>query len=318
MLRLILNRILQAIPVLLVVVTIVFVVTRVMPGNPAMIILGPQASKEDVAELTEELGLNKSIPEQYFNYIAGVLQGDLGKSYRYDTGVATLVIEKLPNTLILAVSSIILALLIGIPVGIISAVKHYTLFDYGAMFFALLGVSVPAFWLGLMLILIFSVNLGVLPSMGMGLLSEGLWEFLSHLILPAICLSTGSMATFARITRSSMLEVINKDYIKAQRAKGLTESRVIVKHALKNAFPPILTTIGMRFSGLMGGAVMVETIFTWPGMGKLIVDAIGNKDYALIQGCVLFLALMYVFINLIVDFLYMYLNPKVSYEAQKV
>ncbi|WP_461811218.1 nickel ABC transporter permease [Faecalimonas sp.] len=316
MLKIILKRILQLIPVLFIVIAIVFTVTRLIPGNPAMIILGPQASVEAVEKLTEELGLNESIPKQFAMYLGGVLKGDFGTSYRYNQPVLDLLLEKLPNTLYLTVASIIIALLIGIPVGIISAVKQYSIFDYTAMFGALIGVSIPSFWLGLMLVLIFSVNLGWLPSIGMGEMANGIGDMLKHLILPAFCLSTGSMAEFARITRSSMLEVINQDYIKAVRAKGIKENKVIIKHALKNAMPPIITVIGMRFSFLMGGAILVETIFTWPGMGRLIVDAIGNKDYAVIQGCVLFMAIFYVLINLIVDIIYTYLNPKVSYENE--
>lgn len=313
MIKMILKRLFQLIPVMLIVVTIVFVITRLMPGNPAIIILGPQASVADVEKLNQELGLDKSIPEQYIRYISDVLRGDLGKSYRYNQPVMDLILQKIPNTLILAVASIVLALLIGIPMGIISAIKQYTAFDYFAMFTALVGVSVPSFWLGLLLLLLFSVNLGWLPAMGMGSLNNGLGDVLLHLLLPAVCLSTGSMANFARITRSSMLNVLSQDYIKALRSKGIKESRVIIKHALKNALPPIITVIGMRFSTLMGGAIMVETIFTWPGMGKLIVDAIGNMDYSVIQGCVLFLAIMYVAVNLLVDIIYLYLNPKVSY-----
>lgn len=316
MLKIILKRVLQLLPVLFIVVTIVFTVTRLIPGNPAMIILGPQASVEAVDKLTEELGLNKSIPEQFIMYLNGVLHGDFGTSYRYNQPVLNLLLEKLPNTLYLSVASIILALLIGIPVGMVSAVKQYSVFDYTAMFGALIGVSIPSFWLGIMLVLLFCVNLGWLPSIGMGDMANGLGDMIKHLILPAFCLSTGSMANFARITRSSMLEVVNQDYVKAVRAKGIKESKVIMKHALKNAMPPIVTVIGMRFSFLMGGAILVETIFSWPGMGRLIVEAIGNKDYAVIQGCVLFMAIFYVLINLIVDIIYLYLNPKVSYESE--
>ena len=236
--------------------------------------------------VTEEWN-NNSIPKQFLDYIKGVLHGDFGKSYRYGQPVLKLLLQKLPNTVYLTVTSIIIALIIGIPMGIISAVKQYSLFDYFSMFTALIGVSMPSFWLGTMLVLLFGVTLGWLPSIGMGSIEKGLWSVISHLIMPAFCLSTGSMATFARITRSSMLDVINQDYIKAVRAKGIREFVVIMKHGMKNAFPPILTVIGMRFSHLMAGAIMVETIFIWPGMGRFVVEAIGNKDYAIIQGCVL-------------------------------
>lgn len=305
------------VPVLLVVVTVVFTVTRVMPGNPAMIILGPQASADAVAKLTEELGLNRGIPEQFGQYLLGVLRGDLGKSYRYNRPVLTILAEKLPNTIYLALSSVFIAVLVGIPVGILSACKPYSIFDYLSMFAALIGVSIPPFWLGLMLVLVFSVHLGWLPSIGMGSFSNGIGDALSHLLMPAFCLSTGSMANFARVTRASMLDVINQDYIRAARAKGIAESSVVFRHALKNALPPIVTVIGMRFSFLMGGAILVESIFSWPGMGRLIVEAIGNKDYAVIQGSVLLMAFIYVFVNLVVDIAYLYLNPKIAYETER-
>lgn len=317
MLKMILKRILQLIPVLLITMSITFVITRVLPGNPAVSILGPQASAEDIEKMEEEMGLNDPFPVQYVNYIGGVLTGDLGTSYRYNQPVAGLILEKLPNTLQLALSSLLIALLIGIPVGIISAVKQYSVFDYVAMITALVGVSMPTFWLGLMLVLVFSVNLGWFPTMGMGSLSNGLGDFLSHLFLPALCLSFGSMANFARISRSSMLEVINQDYMKAVRAKGIREWVVIMKHGLKNALPPIVTVLGMRIASLMTGAIMIETIFSWPGIGRLIVDAINNNDFEMIQGTVLFMAVLYVGVNLIVDIAYLYINPKVSYESER-
>jgi peptide/nickel transport system permease protein len=317
MLKIIVKRIVQLAPVLFVVVTVVFVITRLIPGNPAMIVLGPQAPVEAVQRMTIEMGLDKSIPEQFGRYLLGVVQGDLGKSYRYNQPVLKILLEKLPNTIYLAVVSIVMAILVGIPAGIVSACKQYSFFDYACMLAALVGVSMPSFWLGLMLALVFSVHLGWLPSIGMGSFSNGIGDVLSHLIMPAFCLSTGSMANFARVTRASMLDVIHQDYIKASRAKGLRKSSVILKHALKNALPPIVTVIGMRFSFLMGGAILVESIFSWPGMGRLIVEAIGNKDYAVIQGSVLLMAFVYVTINLIVDIVYLYLNPKITYETEK-
>lgn len=315
--KLILKRILESIPVLIVVVSLVFAITRIIPGNPAIVILGPQASAEDVYELNEELGLNDSIPDQFINYVKGVAQGDLGKSYSYNEPVSDLLKDTFPNTAILAGFSILLALIIGVPIGIVSATKQYSIFDYISMILALIGISMPIFWLGLMLVLVFSVNLGWLPSMGMGSLQNGLWDYISHLILPTICLATIPAANFARITRSSMLETINLDYVKALRAKGLSEKVVIWKHGLKNALPPIITVLGMQISSSLGGAILTETIFSWPGMGKLMVDAINNRDYGLVQGSVLYLAFIYVVINLIVDIVYMYINPKISYESGK-
>lgn len=317
MLKMILKRILQLIPVLLITMSITFVITRVLPGNPAVSILGPQASAEDIARMEEEMGLNDPMPVQYVKYMTGVLTGDLGTSYRYNRPVAELIMEKIPNTLQLAVTSLVLALLIGVPLGIVSAVKQYSIFDYAAMIIALIGVSMPAFWLGLMLVLVFSVNLGWFATMGMGSFANGFGDVISHLFLPALCLSFGSMANFARISRSSMLEVIDQDYMKAVRAKGIRESVVILKHGLKNALPPIVTVLGMRISALMTGAIMIETIFAWPGIGRLIVDAINNNDFEMIQGTVLFMAILYVTVNLVVDIVYLYINPKVSYESER-
>lgn len=317
MLKIILKRVLQIIPILFIVVTLVFGITRVIPGDPAAVMLGPQASADEVMKLRDELGLNDSISKQYGTYMKGLLKGDLGKSYSYSESVAKLIKETFPNTLVLASCSIVLALFIGIPLGIISAIKQYSIFDYISMIAALIGVSMPIFWLGLMLVLVFSVKLGWLPSMGMGSMDNGIGDVISHLVLPTIALSTIPSATFARITRSSMLESVKQDYVKALRAKGLSESVVIWKHVLKNALPPIVTVLGLQISSALSGAILTETIFNWPGMGKLIVDAIGNRDYALVQGAVLFIAIIYVAINLLVDIVYMYINPKVSYDSVK-
>lgn len=317
MIKMILKRIFQLIPVLLITMSMTFVITRVLPGNPAVSILGPQATAEDIAKMEEEMGLHDPMPVQYINYMKRILTGDLGTSYRYNRPVADLIFEKLPNTLQIALVSLIIALLIGVPVGIISAVKQYSAFDYISMIAALIGVSMPSFWLGLMLVLIFSVNLGWFPTMGMGVISNGIGDVISHLFLPSLCLSFGSMANFARISRSSMLEVIDQDYMKAVRAKGIRENVVIIKHGLKNALPPIVTVLGMRIAALMTGAIMIETIFAWPGIGRLIVDAINNNDFEMIQGTVLFMAILYVTVNLVVDIIYLYINPKVSYESER-
>ena len=317
MIKMILKRIFQLIPVLVNTMCMTFVITRVLPGNPAVSILGPQATVEDIAKMEEEMGLHDPMPVQYINYMKRILTGDLGTSYRYNRPVADLIFEKLPNTLQIALASLIIALLIGVPVGIISAVKQYSLFDYISMIAALIGVSMPSFWLGLMLVLIFSVNLGWFPTMGMGVISNGIGDVISHLFLPSLCLSFGSMANFARISRSSMLEVIDQDYMKAVRAKGIRENVVIIKHGLKNALPPIVTVLGMRIAALMTGAIMIETIFSWPGIGRLIVDAINNNDFEMIQGTVLFMAILYVTVNLVVDIIYLYINPKVSYESER-
>lgn len=317
MLKVILNRIIQLIPILLIVIVVTFGITRIIPGDPASVILGPQASSEDIANLRVELGLDKSLIEQFGMYLQGLLQGNLGMSYSYGQPVSELISESFPNTILLTITSITLALFVGIPSGIISATKQYSKLDYILMVVSLIGVSMPIFWLGLMLVLVFSVNLGWLPSLGMGSLDAGIWNYLSYLILPTIALATIPAATFARVTRSSMLETVKQDYIKALRAKGLKEKKIVWKHALKNALPPIITVIGIQISSLLSGAILTETIFSWPGMGKLIVDSISNRDYAVVQGTVLFIALIYIFINLIVDIVYMYINPKVSYDSSK-
>ncbi|WPK11301.1 ABC transporter permease [Lysinibacillus louembei] len=311
----ILKRLINLIPTLLVVGIIVFVITRMIPGDPASVMLGPQASVEDVENLREELGLNKSLPLQFVSYIADLAQLNLGYSYSYSETVFSLIAERFPNTVILAIAALLIAALIGIPAGILAARKQNTIVDYIVMLISLIGVSMPIFWLGVMLVLFFSVNLGWLPATGMGNIEEGLWPFVRHLILPACALATIPMATFARITRSSMLEVISQDYIKTARSKGLKEYLVIGKHAFKNALTPILTVLGMQISNLLGGAVLTETIFSWPGMGRLIVEAIDKRDFVVVQGTVIFIAFIFVLVNLIVDVLYKVVNPKVNLDS---
>lgn len=314
MLKTICKRIIQVIPILFVVVTITFVLTRMIPGNPARTLLGPQASPDEIVRMEQEMGLDKSKLEQYIDYVGNVLQGDFGKSYSYNQPVLTLILERLPATLLITLTGLAIAILVGIPIGVLSAVKQYSALDYILMVVALVGVSMPIFWLGLMLVLTFSVNLGWLPAMGMGSLSNGLWDVIRHMILPCLCLATIPAATFARITRSSMLEVITTDSVKALRSRGIRESMVIWKHAFKNALPPIVTVLGLQLATSFTGAILTETIFSWPGMGTMIVNAINNRDYALIQGTVLFIAVIFVFVNLLVDLAYMVINPRVNYE----
>ncbi|HJD37939.1 ABC transporter permease [Blautia sp. An46] len=315
MLKTILKRILQSIPTLFIVITITFVLTRMIPGNPALTMLGPQAPKESVEQLEQELGLDKSKGEQYIMYLKQILSGDFGRSYSYNQSVVELIMERVPNTLVITLTSLFIALILGMIVGIVSAVRQYSILDYIFMVLALIGVSMPIFWMGLMLVLLFSVNLGWLPAMGMGDPANGMWDVISHMILPCFCLATIPMATFARITRSSMLEVVNSDSVKALRARGLKEGVVIWKHALKNALPPIVTVLGLQLATAFTGAILTESIFSWPGMGTMIVSAIDNRDYALIQGVVLFTAIVFVVINLIVDVVYTIINPKVNYES---
>lgn len=315
MLKTILKRILQCIPTLFVVVSITFVLTRMIPGNPAITILGPQASPQDIAEMEIKLGLDKSMLEQYIDYMTGVSKGDFGTSYVYNRPVTSLIAEKVPQTLMITITALVIALIIGVCIGILSALKQYSIFDYFFMILALIGVSMPIFWLGLMLVSLFSVQLGWLPALGIGSIDKGLWDVISHMILPCFCLATIPMATFARITRSSMLEVIHNDSINALRARGIKERSIIWKHALKNALPPIVTVFGLQLASAFTGAILTESIFSWPGMGTMIVSAIDNRDYMLIQGTVLFMAIVFVVVNLIVDIIYMLINPRVSYEG---
>ena len=315
MLKTILKRILQCIPTMFIVVTFTFILTRMIPGSPAATILGPQASAADIAEMEIKLGLDQPYWKQFMDYILDVLQGDFGDSYMYNRPVLDLIAERIPNTLQITVTALIIALIIGVGIGMFSALHQYSILDYVFMVLALVGVSMPIFWLGLMLVNLFSVQLGWLPTQGRGDLAIGLWDFVSHMILPCACLSTIPMATFARITRSSMLEVIHNDSIKALRARGISERSVIWKHALKNALPPIVTVLGLQIASCFTGAILTESIFTWPGMGTMIVNAITNRDYMLIQGVVLFFALVFVIVNLVVDVVYMLINPRVSYEG---
>lgn len=306
------RRILQVIPTLLIVSIIVFFVTRMLPGNPAAVMLGPQANAEDIARLTAELGLDKSIPVQFLQFLKDLVTFNFGESLTYHEPVISLILERFPNTMILAMSALILAIVIGVPLGIFAAYKQNSVIDYLITTFSLVGVSMPIFWLGVMLVLLFSVNLGWLPATGMGDFSSDPVGFFKHLILPSIALSTIPMAEFARIIRSSMLEVFSQDYIKAAKAKGISQFVVIFKHAFKNALTPLLTVLGLQFSNLLGGAVLTETIFSWPGMGLLIVDAIEKRDFIVVQNTVVFIALIYVTINLIVDILYKVVNPKIN------
>lgn len=316
MLKLIVKRLINMIPTLLVVATIVFIITRLIPGDPAAVMLGPQASVEDIAKLRDKLGLNEPIIMQYLHYLGDLVRGDLGTSLSYNQPVLSIIMERFPNTLLLSVCALLIALVIGIPAGIVSATRQYSFLDYALMILALIGVSMPIFWLGVMLVLFFSVELGWFPATGMGSLADGFGTFLKHLVLPSFALSTVSMATFARITRSSMLEVIKQDYIKTARAKGLRESLVVWKHALKNALTPLLTVIGMQISMMLGGAVLTETIFSWPGMGRLVVDAIDKRDFVVVQGTVLFIAVIFVLVNLVVDILYQVVNPRVNMDKK--
>jgi len=302
----ILKRLLSLIPVMLGVSLIIFTMMYFTPGDPARIMLGEAAPEEQVQQLRDEMGLNDPFFIQYGNWLRGiVLEGDVGTSFRTRRSVSDEIMDRFPATLQLAAAGAVVSIVIGVPIGIISATKQYSIFDNVSMFVALLGVSMPNFWMAMLLILLFAVNLNWLPSSG---LNQGF----RSLILPAITLGTGSAAIIARMTRSSMLEVIRQDYIRTARAKGQVESKVVNRHALKNALIPIITVIGLQFGGLLGGAILTETVFSIPGVGRLMVDAIAARDFPVVQGGVLFIAVTFSLVNLIVDILYAFVDPRIK------
>ncbi|MBQ9685609.1 MAG: ABC transporter permease [Oscillospiraceae bacterium] len=305
MIKYILKRILYLIPVMLLVTLIVFFLMSITKGDPARIVLGESASVEEVEAMRESMGLNDPFFIRYLRYVQNLfLHGDLGTSYKSGLPVMKEITSALPSTIRLSLAAIIIAVLIGIPIGIISATKQYSLFDNFTMILGLIGISMPVFWLGLLLILLFSVKLGWFPP-------SGLTSF-RHVILPAFTLGTQSIAVFARMTRSSMLEVIRQDYIRTVRAKGQKESRITLDHVLRNALVPIVTVVGIQFGNLLGGAVLCETIFSINGVGRLMVDAIKQRDFPVVQGGVLFISLAFCLINLIIDIVYAFLDPKIK------
>ena len=306
-----LKRILSAIPVLLIVSIVIFLIIHITPGNPASVILGEEATPEQIAELEESLGLNLPIHQQYFNWIVGVFQGDLGTSFFMREPVTTSIADRIVPTFSLAVFAQIIALVIAIPIGVLAANKRGSMTDTTMMIFALLGMSIPSFLLALLLVLLFGVQLGWLPVAGYRALTDGLMEHLKYLILPAISLGMIQAALIARMTRSSMLEVLNMNYIKSARAKGVKNFKLIVKHAFRNALLPILTVVGQTFGSLITGAVVVETVFNIPGIGQLIINSVERRDFAVIQGVILFITFLYIVLNLIIDILYGIVDPRV-------
>ncbi len=309
---------------------------RLIPGDPAHLLLGEFVSPSEVSRIREKLGLDHSYFYQYFIYIRNLLNGDMGMSIRSGVPVFEEIFVRFLATVELSIAAVLISSLIGIMAGVISAVRKYSVFDYVSMVMALVGISMPIFWLGLMLMYFFSVKLGILPIMGrftMGLDYRSLTGLvildslfrgdlnlfinsLKHLILPAFTLATIPMAIIARMTRSSMLEVISKDYIRTARAKGLNQRTVVFKHALKNAFLPIVTVIGLNFGLLLGGAVLTETIFSWPGLGRYVVDSLLARDYPAVQGCLLLFAVIMVIMNLIVDMIYFYIDPRLRVDGK--
>jgi peptide/nickel transport system permease protein len=312
----VLGRLVSAVPVLFGVSVVIFLLMKLIPGDAAQVLAGPSATREEVELIREDLGLNEPLLVQYGTWLARAARGDLGRSVELKAPVTTMVLERFKNTAILAAASMLLAVTLGVSAGVISATRPLSLFDRLAMVAALFGNSMPTFWLGLVLILVGSLGLGLFPSNGMYDVRSpgGLPDLLHHLVLPSITLAGVSAAILARVTRSSMLEVINREYVTTARAKGLGDHRVIWGHALKNAMLPVVTVMGVQMGYLLGGSILVETVFSWPGLGLQLFRAISSRDLPLVQGGVMLVSAIFVFLNLAIDVLYAFLDPRVRYS----
>ena len=311
----IIQRLLHLVPVLLGVSLAVFLLLQLTPGDPATAILGVQATPEEVARIRRAMGLDRPWWVQYGIWLGNVVRGDLGTSYQNKRPVSLLITQRLPATVELAAASLLVAATLGISTGVLSALRRYTPADYVFTSLALFGISMPSFWFAILLILIFSLYLGWFPASGYAPLSEGLGKHLSHLVLPATALGLFNTGALMRFTRSSMLEVISQDYIRTARAKGLQEQWVVTRHALKNALIPTLTVLGLQVGFLLAGAVIIEQVFAWPGIGWLTLTAINQRDYPVVMGVVLIIALVFVMSNLIVDILYTWVDPRIRFGA---
>ncbi len=297
------------IPVLLGVAFIIFAIMNVAEGDPVYQVAGPDATEEELDALREEMGLNGSLLERYFRYIGNLLKGDLGTSYVSQMNVMKLYLQRLPNTLRLASLAMIVAVLMSVPLGIVAAVNQNSWKDTIAMILALLGLSMPNFWLGLLLMLLFSLKLGWFPSGG----SEGVFS----VVLPSVTVGVGLAALLTRTTRSSMLDVLRQDYLRTARAKGVPEKKVIMSHALRNALIPIITIFGVQFSNVLGGSVLAETVFAWPGVGRLVVDAIDQRDIPTVTGALIMTTMLVTVVNLLVDIVYAYVDPRIKAQYTK-
>ena len=303
MLTFLFQRLLGAVVVIAGVVTLVFLLIHLVPGDPVEVMLGESASVADRESLRAALGLDQPLLVQYLHYLRGLLQLDLGTSFHFRRPVLDLLLERLPATLILAAVALIITLLLSLPLGILAAVRRDSLWDTGAMTFSLLGISIPNFWLGPILILVFSLWLGWFPVSGMG--------GIGSVILPAVTLGTGLAAVLSRMVRSSMLEVLGEDYMRTARAKGIPPVRILLHHGLRNALLPVITLLGLQLGALLAGAVITETVFSWPGIGLLTIEAIQSRDYPVVQACVLLISISYVFVNLLTDIAYAWIDPRI-------
>jgi len=299
-------RFLLALPALWLIVTIVFLLAHIIPGDPVQQMLGEGARVEDIVQLRHSLGLDRPIASQYADYLGGVLRGDLGESFRFQQPVSRVVLSHYPATLELAIVALVVCTLIAIPAGLLAAGRRGTATDHSVGVFTLLGLSVPNFALGPVLMLVFSVILGWLPVSGRG--------GAAHVVLPAITLGAGLAAILTRMVRTSVIEELSSDYVRTARAKGLSEFQVLFRHAFRNALIPTLTILGLQFGTLLAGAIVTETIFSWPGIGRLAVQAIQSRDYPLLQGCILLIAVSYVAVNLLTDVVYAFVDPRVRFE----
>jgi len=304
--RFLARRLVLTIPVLLGVATLVFSLIHLIPGDPAQAMLGEAAPQADVDELRHRLGLDRPLLEQYGVFLQGLAKGDLGTSLRTGQPVTAQIIERMPATIELAAAAMLVAIAFAIPLGIIAAVRRGTAVDHAAITLSLAGVSVPNFWLGPLLAIIFAVELGWLPVSG-----RGTW---AHLVLPAVSLGAALAAILARMTRATMLEELREQYVQAARARGVSRLRAVLRHAFRNSLIPVVTLLGLQFGAVLTGAVITETIFAWPGIGRLLIQSIGFRDYPLVQGCILLIALTYVGVNLLTDMLYGVLDPRIRYE----
>ena len=304
--RFLARRLVLTIPVLLGVATLVFSLIHLIPGDPALAMLGEAAPQSDVEELRRQLGLDRPLVQQYAAFLAGLVKGDLGTSLRTGLPVTEQIVERMPATFELAAAAMLVAILFSMPLGIAAAVRRGTVVDHAAMTVSLAGVSVPNFWLGPLLAIVFAVELGWLPVSG-----RGTW---AHLVLPAVSLGAALAAILARMTRATMLEELREPYVQAARARGVSRSRAVMRHAFRNSLIPVVTLVGLQFGAVLTGAVITETIFAWPGIGRLLIQSIGFRDYPLVQGCILLIALTYVAVNLLTDMLYGVLDPRIRYE----
>jgi peptide/nickel transport system permease protein len=305
-LRYLTRRLLLTIPVLLGVATLVFSLIHLIPGDPAQAMLGETASPQEIAELRARLGLDRPLPEQYTSFLGGLVRGDLGVSLRTSQPVMTMIVERMPATFELAMAAMAFAIAVALPLGIAAAVWRGTSVDHSAMTLALMGISIPNFWLGPLLAIIFAVELGWLPVSG-----RGTW---AHLVLPAISLGAALAAILARMTRATLLEELREQYVQAARARGTSRLRAVVGHAFRNSLIPVVTLVGLQFGAVLTGAVITETIFAWPGIGRLLIQSISFRDYPLVQGCILLIAITYVGVNLLTDLVYSVLDPRIRYD----